>query len=103
MDIKGGKILWRHPMRSAPGSAALTTAGGLAIVGDSDRYLYVDDVVTGKNLYRTRLSASVTGFPMTYAVQGRQYLAVPVGTRGAAGGNAMYVFAVPERAAISRR
>ncbi|MBI3320557.1 MAG: PQQ-binding-like beta-propeller repeat protein [Candidatus Omnitrophica bacterium] len=103
MDIKSGKILWRHSMRSAPGSAALTTAGGLAIVGDSDRYLYIDDVVTGRNLFRTRLSAPVTGFPMTYAVQGKQYLAVPVGSRGSVGGNAMYVFALPERAALSRR
>ena len=67
----------------------------------------------GKILFQTRLPTSVQGFPITYAVNGKQYLAVPVGTGGgqwvttipaelmpekkiAPGGNAMFVFALPE-------
>jgi alcohol dehydrogenase (cytochrome c) len=80
MDIKTGKVLWKHETRLPMTSAALTTAGGLAIVGDSDRYLYVHDAATGKILFQTRLPSAVHGFPITYAIKGTQYLAVPVGT-----------------------
>jgi alcohol dehydrogenase (cytochrome c) len=82
MNARTGRILWRNRTRAQPNTAALTTAGGLVIVGDWDRYLYVYDITTGKTLYQTRLSTSVQGFPMTYAVNGRQFIAVPVGTGG---------------------
>jgi len=113
MHAKTGKVLWRHRTRTPPNTAALTTAGGLVIVGDWDRYLYVHDAVTGKILFQTRLPSSVQGFPITYAVRGRQYLAIPVGTGGGQwvttipaevipdkkpppGGNALFVFALPQ-------
>jgi alcohol dehydrogenase (cytochrome c) len=94
MDITSGELLWRHSMRTRPNAAALTTGGGLVVGADSDRNLYIHDVETGDVLFQTRFPASVQGFPITYAVDGRQYLAVPVG-----GGrsNAMYVFALPSR------
>jgi alcohol dehydrogenase (cytochrome c) len=113
MHAKTGQVLWRHRTRTPPNTSALTTGGGLVVVGDWDRYLYVHDAVTGQILFQTRLPTSVQGFPITYAVNGRQYLAVPVGTGGgqwvttipaelipekkiAPGGNAMFVFALPE-------
>ncbi|MGE3509427.1 MAG: PQQ-binding-like beta-propeller repeat protein [Vicinamibacterales bacterium] len=79
MDL-AGRVLWRHQTRAPMASAALTTAGGLAIVGDSDRFLYVHDARSGKVLYQTRLPSAVQGFPITYSAGGVQYLAVPVGT-----------------------
>lgn len=82
MHARTGKILWRHRTRTPPNTSALTTGGGLVIVGDFDRYLYVHDAATGKILYQTRLPTSVQGYPITYAVNGRQYVAVPVGTGG---------------------
>ncbi len=108
-----GNVLWRHRTRTAIDSAALTTGGGLAIVGDWDRYLYVHDAATGEIVFQTRLPSSVSGFPITYAVGGRQYLAVPVGTdpsmwsgisgqltpeknRPAAGGHAIFVFTLAD-------
>ena len=113
MSAKTGDILWRHRTRTPPNTATLTTGGGLVVVGDFDRYLYVHDAATGKILFQTRLSTSVQGFPITYAVNGRQYLAIPVGTGGgqwvttipaeltpekkiAPGSNAIFVFALPE-------
>jgi alcohol dehydrogenase (cytochrome c) len=87
-------------------AAALTTAGGLAVGSDSDGYLYVHDSETGKILFQTRLPSMVQGFPITYAVRGRQYLAVPVGATQSAiprGVNAMFVFAIPERESASVR
>jgi len=99
-----GDVLWRHPMRTRPTSAALTTAGGIVVTADADRYLYIDDSRTGKIVFQTRLPAMVQGFPVSYAVNGRQFLAVPTGASGSApaGVNAIYVFALPERAPQSR-
>jgi alcohol dehydrogenase (cytochrome c) len=114
MSAKSGRVLWRHRTRTPPNTAALTTGGGLVIVGDWDRYLYVHDATTGKILYQTRLPTSVQGYPISYAVGGKQYLAVPVGTGGGGwvntipadvipektpppGGNAMFVFALSGR------
>ena len=113
VDGMTGDILWRHRTRTPPNTATLTTGGGLVVVGDFDRYLYVHDAATGKILFQTRLSTSVQGFPITYAVNGRQFLAIPVGTGGgqwvttipseltpekkiAPGSNAIFVFALPE-------
>jgi alcohol dehydrogenase (cytochrome c) len=113
MHAKTGQVLWRHRTRSPPNTSALTTGGGLVVVGDWDRYVYVHDAVTGQILFQTRLPTSVQGFPITYAVNGKQYLAIPSGTGGgqwgttipaelipekkiAPGGNAMFVFALPE-------
>ena len=78
-------------------SAALTTAGGLAIVGDWDRNLYVFDIDNGRVLYQTRMPTSIQGFPMTYAVNGRQYLAIPVGTGGGSWTSLVPVQLTPDR------
>ena len=100
MDIDTGEIRWRHSTATRPGTAALTTAGGLVVSSDTDRHLYIHDVETGELLFETRLPASAQGFPITYAVDGRQYLAVPVGGDRT---NAIYVFALPERTAAASR
>ncbi|RUA00135.1 MAG: pyrrolo-quinoline quinone, partial [Candidatus Neomarinimicrobiota bacterium] len=93
MDIDSGEILWRHSMATRPRSAALTTGGGLVVGADTDRHLYIHDAANGDVLFQTRLPASVQGFPITYAVDGRQYVAAPVGGNRS---NAIYVFALPE-------
>jgi alcohol dehydrogenase (cytochrome c) len=112
MNSRTGAILWRHRTRTPPNTSALTTGGGLVIVGDFDRYLRVYDAANGTVLFQTRLPTSVQGFPITYAVGGRQYIAVPVGTGGgqwvttipadltpeskaAQNANGMFVFALP--------
>ena len=112
MDMKTGNVLWRHETATPMNSAALVTGGGLAIAGDWDRNLYIHDVASGKLLYKTRLSTAIQGFPITYAVRGKQYIAIPVGTGPGpqifeiptflmAGkplppaGNALFVFALP--------
>ncbi|MCE2515088.1 MAG: PQQ-binding-like beta-propeller repeat protein [Acidobacteria bacterium] len=99
MDIDTGEIRWRHSTATRPGTAALTTAGGLVVSADSNRHLFIHDVETGAMLFETRLPASAQGFPITYAVDGRQYLAIPVGGDRT---NAIYAFALPERSAASR-
>jgi alcohol dehydrogenase (cytochrome c) len=96
MDIRG-KVLWRHRTRTPMTSAALTTGGGLVVVGDWDRNLYINDVKTGQVLFHMRMPNGVQGFPITYAVRGRQYLAVPMGTLDAGGRASVPLVLTPER------
>jgi alcohol dehydrogenase (cytochrome c) len=110
---KTGKVLWRQRVRTPYNTAALTTAGGLVFVGDWDRHFYAYDAQTGALLWQTRTPTSAQGFPITYSVRGRQYLAVPSGSGGGSwtslipfeltpeiarptGGNSILVFALPE-------
>ena len=73
-----GKVLWHYDQRTALGSV-LATAGGLIFFGDLDRYFRALDADTGKIVWETPLSAPVTGYPISYAVDGQQYVAVAVG------------------------
>jgi alcohol dehydrogenase (cytochrome c) len=112
VDVNGA-VLWTHRQRAGFGSSVLSTGGGLAFVGDIDRWFSAFDVDSGEILWRTRLSTAVTGFPISFSVEGRQYIAVPTGWRGGhilrnipmaltpevrwpAAGNALYVFALSE-------
>ena len=90
-----------------------TGTGGLAFVGDMNRVFRAVDVKTGKELWQARLGTSVQGFPLTYSVNGKQYIAVSSGLGGGsprmvpsvlapdvhypAYGNALYVFALPDK------
>lgn len=113
MSARTGEVLWRHRVRTPINTAALTTGGGLAVAGDWDRHLYVYDAFDGEVLWQTRLPTSVQGYPITYAVKGKQYLAVPVGGGGGSwtssipiqltpekrrpvGANGIFVFALPD-------
>jgi alcohol dehydrogenase (cytochrome c) len=78
-----------------------------------DRMFRAVDVKTGKVLWETRLGTSVQGFPLSYSVNGKQYIAVTTGlgggsTRGVPSvlapevryptyGAQLYVFALPDR------
>ena len=73
-----GELLWTYDQRAAMGSV-LTTAGGLVFVGDLHRYFRAFDAETGKVLLEMPLSGPVTGYPVSYAVDGKQYVAIAVG------------------------
>jgi len=73
-----GELVWEYDQRAALGSV-LTTGGGLVFVGDLHRYFRALDAVSGKVLWEVPLSAPVTGYPISYAVDGKQYIAIPVG------------------------
>jgi len=85
LDLQRRQVLWTHRQRIPFASAALATAGGVLFDGDVDRYFCAYDQATGKLLWRSRLDAAAESYPVTYAVKGRQYVAVVVGSGSAFG------------------
>ncbi len=79
LDVRTGETRWQQRRRTPFNTAALTTGGGLVFVGDWDRYVMAYDVESGEELWQTRLTLMTNGFPITYAVDGTQYVAIGTG------------------------
>ena len=81
IDYKTGKISWRHEIGEGEGSAGiLSTAGNLLFTGDNADNLIALDPKTGDALWYVNLGASMETGPMTYELDGRQYLLTPAGS-----------------------
>lgn len=80
LNIKTGKSIWTHERRPIISSGLLTTDGGLVIGGDAGRRVFALDAKDGDVLWEMPLNSAIGGFPMTYKVDGVQYLAVPTGS-----------------------
>ncbi len=107
VDVATGNTAWQYQQRAYNYSAVLATAGGLIFNGDGARYFFALDSDTGKKVWQVRLGSMCCGYPVTYAVGGRQYIAVVAGygrnslapeIDSVTGENMVYVFALPERA-----
>ncbi|MHB1561066.1 MAG: PQQ-dependent dehydrogenase, methanol/ethanol family [Isosphaeraceae bacterium] len=111
IDVKDGKIRWEVATRSPMVAGVLVTAGGLVFTGDAEGYFTAYDAATGKDLWTFQCGSGHHSGPMTYTLDGRQYVAVCVGwggwTAGFAGdgapwlrnarrGNTLFVFALPD-------
>jgi len=109
ISVETGKTLWSWETAASNYSPVLATAGGVLFNGSMDRYFRAFDQQDGKVLWQTRLGSQVFGAPVTFRVAGRQYIAVAAGggynnvsnqvrpdLDQPAGGNMVYVFALPQ-------
>jgi len=107
ISAETGETIWRYDQRAMT-TSLVATGGGLVFGGDSNGRFRAFDHQTGEVLWEINLGSSVTGFPITYAVNGRQYVAVSTGVAGTSGGllrltpelrpstgNNIFVFALP--------
>ena len=104
ISAETGAVSWIHEQRAATMSLA-ATGGGLVFGGDVNGRFRAFDDETGEVLWEINLGSSVSGFPISYAVDGRQYVAVSTGTPrfidltpelNPSQGNNLFVFALPD-------
>jgi alcohol dehydrogenase (cytochrome c) len=99
LDLKTQKLKWDIRTRVPQSSATLATAGGLVFSATPDRYFRAFDDRDGKVLWESpRMNDVPNAFPITYMVDGKQYIAMPVGNPGLQGNTALYT--APENAAV---
>jgi PQQ-dependent dehydrogenase (methanol/ethanol family) len=108
ISAEKGTTLWKHEQRSGVMSL-VTTGGGLVFGGDVSGAFKAYDDTTGKVLWETNLGSPVSGYPVTFAVDRKQYVAVTTGPSLVAaaarrvtpelpadsGGAQVFVFALP--------
>lgn len=79
IEPRTGTIAWRRPYPGAGegggGGGILTTAGGLVFTGDAGGNFVAYEAKSGRPLWHTRIGP-VTNAPITYALDGRQYVLV---------------------------
>jgi alcohol dehydrogenase (cytochrome c) len=90
IDPKTGKLEWYFESVTSPTGGLLATAGGLVFAGDAEGYLIALDARTGKALWRFQTGGTIIAPPISYALKGRQYIAV-------AAGQTIVTFALPKR------
>jgi len=104
ISAETGSVAWIHEQRAATMSL-VATGGGLVFGGDVNGRFRAFDDETGEVLWEINLGSSVSGFPISYAVDGRQYVAVSTGTPRfidltpelrPSRGNNLFVFALPD-------
>ena len=88
IDPGTGDIKWRYKMTDVTDSGIVTTASDLLVAGGREGYLQILDVRNGQLVWKAQLGAQVRQNPMTFAVNGKQYIA-------AIAGLSLFVFALP--------
>lgn len=103
ISAETGETSWLYEQRAGTMSLA-ATGGGLIFGGDSNGRFRAHDHETGEVLWEVNLGSSVSGYPITYAVDGVQYVAVNTGSGQInltpelhpSRGTNLFVFALPD-------
>jgi alcohol dehydrogenase (cytochrome c) len=90
LDPRTGETRWQFDMTDVTDSGVLTTATDLVFSGSREGDFFALDARSGALLWRTSLGGTVQSGPMSYAVGGRQYVAVSAG-------HALFAFALEQR------
>jgi alcohol dehydrogenase (cytochrome c) len=112
-----GETAWEVRTRTPMGAGMLATAGGLVFTGDAEGNFLAYDAASGEELWSYQTGSGIRSGPVTFLVDGCQYIAMPSGMAGAVGGytgagapwmknyrtgDTLYVFALFEPGASSR-
>jgi alcohol dehydrogenase (cytochrome c) len=90
IDPDDGKTMWEFPLYQGSLTAGvLATAGGVVFAAGREGHLIALDAVKGTFLWRFQTGAAIEASPISYAVGGKQFVAV-------SSGNAVYSFALPD-------
>lgn len=101
IDLNTGKVVWQTPTRMPLLSGVMATAGGLVFAGLSDDKLVAYDARTGALLWTGAAPAGVNAPPITYMIDGVQYISVAATGAmnvGSKRGDALLTFALPRSA-----
>ena len=83
------EIEWEFPIMPRSSAGITTTAGGIVFTGSADGYFFALDAANGEELWHISLGARVHAAPMTYAIDGQQFVTI-------ASGNVVYTFGLKE-------
>ncbi len=101
LDAATGETRWRYASSEPVVAAVTTTSGKLVFAGETTGDFIALDAASGKRLYRFNTGGGIGGGIVTYAIGGKQYVAVASGppglqfVRGNPGTPTLYVFALP--------
>jgi len=111
LDVQTGEIRWQYRSKYPMMASVLATGGGLVLTGDVEGNALAFDAANGERLWTFHTGSGHRGSPITYAVGGKQYIAVPSGWGGVAArgfsrtfleladaprGSTLFVFGLPE-------
>lgn len=82
LDPKTGRRVWEYPMTGSGRmwTGIVSTAGGVVFTGDDDGHLVALDATRGKHLWHFNMGELLTASPVTYEVDGKQYVAIASAT-----------------------
>jgi alcohol dehydrogenase (cytochrome c) len=91
LSVPEGKVIWRYPQvgRGDSWGGTLTTAGGLVFFGNDTGFLEAVDARTGHSLWHFNTGQKFYASPMTYSLNGTQYVAI-------AASSDLFVFSLPQ-------
>ena len=82
LDPKTGALRWEYPMTgpATMWAGTLSTAGGVVFFGDDDGQLVAVNAANGRSLWHYNMGQTITASPMTYSVDGKQFVSIAAGT-----------------------
>jgi PQQ-dependent dehydrogenase (methanol/ethanol family) len=84
-DVKAGQPAWQAPLPTAWNGGVMATGGGLVFQGNGDRRFVAYDAATGDVLWQAETQSPILAAPVSYAIDGEQYITVAAGGGGAFG------------------
>ena len=89
INPRNGEQVWKLPMTDVTSSGILTSASNLLFTGNREGYFHILDAEDGEVLWKKPLGGMIANGPMSYMVDGKQYVAL-------AAGHSMYVWALAD-------